>query len=132
MSVQRAPENQPGIPFDTFPVRLRVARFHAGDISIEKAAGLCGVKPATWSTWERGVHRPPHFEAMVKAIAAGLGVDEDWLRDGGPLLPEPPGTPPRPITFSKAKAEGGRKKPPARRGLVYNFKISAGSLDCVA
>lgn len=119
MSTEQATET-PAIPYDTFGVRLRLARVHAGDISIEKAAELCAVKPATWSTWERGVHRPPHFEAMVKAIAAGMGVDEAWLRDGGPLLPEPPDIPPQPITLSKKPASQRSGKRATRRNSVYN------------
>lgn len=127
MSTEQAAET-PVVPIDTFGVRLKIARFHAGDISIERAAELCAVKPATWSTWERGVHRPPHFEAMVKAIAGGLNVDETWLRDGGPLLPEPPTTPPRPITLSKKPAASRTGKRATRRSSVYN----SGTLGIVA
>ena len=130
MTTQQAVETRPGVPADTFPVRLRLARIHANDISIEVAAARCGIKPATWSTWERGVHKPPHFEAMVKAIASGLDVDEMWLRDGGPLAPDPgPGDPP-PITTLSDRA--GPKRPGkarTRRNSVYN---SAGSLSVAA
>lgn len=123
MTIQQAPEKS-GIPYDTFGVRLRLARVHAGDISIDKAAELCAVKPATWSTWERGVHRPPHFEAMVKAIAAGLDVDEAWLRDGGPLMPEPPSTPPRPITLGDVPSRRAPRKSATRRNSVYCSTLS--------
>ena len=123
MTTQQAMETRPGVPADTFPTRLRLARIYAGDISIDRAALLCGVKPATWSTWERGVHRPPHFDAMVKAIASGLGVDEAWLRDGGPLAPDPTGGNPEDggvVTLgeqTRPTRGGARAK---RRNLVYS------------
>lgn len=120
MSIQEAPES-PRVPIDSFGVRLRVARFHAGDISIERASELCGVKPATWSTWERNLHRPPHFDAMVKALAGGLGVDEAWLRDGGPLTPEPPTSRDgKPVTLSKKPSRRSVRKAATRRNSVYN------------
>jgi transcriptional regulator with XRE-family HTH domain len=114
-------ESRPGVPADTFPVRLRLARIHAGDISIEVAAARCGVKPATWGTWERGVHKPPHFEAMVKAIATGLEVDEVWLRDGGPLAPDPGPLGPRGLaTVSDGGSAPSVPKARTRRNSVYN------------
>lgn len=119
MATEQAPE-RPLIPYDTFGARLRLARVHAGDISIEKAAELCAVKPASWSNWERGVHRPPHYEAIVKAIASGLEVDERWLREGGPLLPEPPNLPPRPITLGEQPSRRSVRKAATRRNSVYN------------
>lgn len=109
-----------GVPFDTFGLRLRIARAHVGDMSIEAAAAACGVKPATWSTWERGVHKPPHLEAIVKAIASGLDVDEDWLLNGGPLAPDPgPGTPPALVTLSERASSSGRRKSATRGNSVY-------------
>ena len=73
------------VPTETFGLRLKIARWHAGDITIAKAAELCDLKPATWSTWERGVANPPHMRAVCLAVAEGLGVDVEWLMRGGPL-----------------------------------------------
>lgn len=116
MTTEQAAEARGGVPRDTFPTRLRLARIHAGDVSIEVAAQRCGVKPATWSTWERAVHKPPHYEAMVRAIATGLGVDEDWLRDGGPLAPDPGPNPPPVATLSDAPRGRRGRKAATRRG----------------
>lgn len=123
MSTQQTAEPRPGVPLDTFSTRLRLARIHAGDISIEVAAARCGVKPPTWSTWERGVHRPPHLNAIVKAIAAGLGVDEEWLLDGGPLTPDPgPGDPNGPQL--RPVGDSGGSKTVKRRRSVYSSLVS--------
>lgn len=125
MSTQQTAEPRPGVPVDTFPIRLRLARIHAGDLSIDAAAALCGVKPATWSTWERGVHKPPHLGAIVQAIAAGLGVDAEWLLDGGPLTPDPgPGDPNGPQLVPVG--DSGGSKPAKRRRSVYSLRVSAG------
>lgn len=126
MSTEKIPAQRPGVPIDTFSTRLRLARIHAGDLSIDTASERCGVKPATWSTWERGVHKPPHLGAIVKAIAAGLEVDEEWLLHGGPLTPDPGPTDPE---GPKLKPVGGSRGSTAktRRRLVYSSGVT-GSL----
>lgn len=125
MSTQQPAVPSPGVPFDTFPTRLRLARIYASDASIDVAAARCGIKPATWSTWERGVHKPPHFEAIVKAIAAGLGVDETWLRDGGPLTPDPGPTNPEGPKL-QAVGDSGGSRAAKRRRSVYSSVVLSG------
>jgi len=83
------------IPADIFELRLAIARAHAGGISAKEAALRVGVSGQTWRNWENGVHsdaaRKP---AMLRYIAEQLGVDEHWLRYGGPLTaPDAPSTP---------------------------------------
>jgi transcriptional regulator with XRE-family HTH domain len=73
------------VPTDTFAARLRLIRFQLG-WSVEEASAVCGTKPATWSTWERGAS-PRGMDAVVRAIVAASGVDRDWLMWGGPLMP---------------------------------------------
>lgn len=72
------------IPADTFAARLVLARHHAGRLSIEKAAALCGVNHGSWANWESGA-RPRDKIEVGQAIASGLGIDLDWLLFGGPL-----------------------------------------------
>ena len=111
-------------PIDTFPLRLRIARVHAGDVSIEVAAQRCGVKPATWSTWERGVHTPPHLAAIARVIADGLDVDEEWLLNGGPLDPPPGPTDPEGAALHAIDGDSGGTVRAKRRRLVYRPDIS--------
>ena len=135
MSTQQTAEPRPGVPYDTFATRLRLARIYAGDLSIDTAAVKCGLKPATWSTWERGVHRPPHLGAIVKAVAAGLDVDEKWLLDGGPLQPDPGPTNPdgpklRAVGSSGGDSGGSRGK--KRRHMVYSSQVQGALPDILA
>lgn len=44
------------------------------------AARALGIKPNTWGAYERGQRRPRDQDYMM--IAAGLGVNLAWLRDG--------------------------------------------------
>lgn len=76
------------MPLDTLATRLVIARVHAGHFNAASAAMACGVTRQSWSNWERGGHMQ-HMESMVAHIARCLNVDEDWLRDGGPLAPAP-------------------------------------------
>lgn len=73
-------------PLDTFEVRLYIARWHAGRLSAKQAAARVGVSDTTWRNWENGIHveaaRKPW---MIVRIADQLGVDEEWLKRGGPL-----------------------------------------------
>ena len=127
MTTELAPETRGGIPADTFATRLRLARIYAGGVktlTIDEAAERCSLKPASWSNWERGIHRPPHFEAMVKAIASGLGVDEEWLRDGGPLAPDPGPTLPPVTTLGDQRRSSGHRKSATRRNSVYCSMVS--------
>lgn len=72
------------IPADTFAVRLVLARYLAGRLSIEKAAAQCGLNPGNWAHWEDG-RRPRDRVEVAQAVAAGLDVDFNWLLLGGPL-----------------------------------------------
>ena len=82
-----------GRPLDTFELRLRIARYHAGDLKPTEAALLVGVSGQTWRNWEQGVHvEAARRPAMLAYIADRLGVSESWLRDGGPLVTTPPPT----------------------------------------
>lgn len=44
-----------------------------------------GVSGQTWRNWEDGASGSAQKPAMLRYIAEQLGVDEDWLRYGGPL-----------------------------------------------
>lgn len=67
----------PWVPPDTFAHRLRTLRHELG-LTVEEIARECGLKPATWSTWENG--RKPHdLPAVANKIYDGTGVDRDWL-----------------------------------------------------
>lgn len=83
MSTQRVGEHD--VPHDTFELRLAIARFHAGNISANEAAMLVGVSGQAWRNWEAGKSPGARKPAMLRFIAEQLGVDEGWLRDGGPL-----------------------------------------------
>ena len=82
MSTQVAHER---VPVDTFEMRLVIARFAAGDLSAAEAGALVGVTGTTWRNWERGHAKSARKPAMLAFIADRLGVDVEWLRDGGPL-----------------------------------------------
>lgn len=74
-----------GVPADTLALRLAIVRFVKG-LSAEEAARLIGVSGQTWRNWEEGksgADKP----WMLSHIARTFGVDEAWLRDGGPLGP---------------------------------------------
>lgn len=79
-----APERG-AIPLDTFVGRLKLARLHAGDLNIMEAAERCGLSNQSWSNWENG-KKPRDMLEVTAAISEGLGIDLDWLRDGGPLV----------------------------------------------
>lgn len=82
------------MPQDTFELRLAIARFVAGNISAAEAAMRVGVSGQAWRNWEAGKSVGARKPAMLRYIAEQLGVDEDWLRDGGPLKNAPhPGGP---------------------------------------
>lgn len=76
------------IPMDTFPGRLKLARLHAGNLTIMEAAAKCGLLNQNWSNWENG-KLPRDLRDVVLAISEGLGVDRDWLMYGGPLATPP-------------------------------------------
>jgi transcriptional regulator with XRE-family HTH domain len=87
MTSPNTPETQRGdIPADTFAARLVLSRHHAGRLSIEKAAELCGVNAGTWHHWENG-KIPRNQVDVAQAISDGLKMDFHWLLLGGPLLP---------------------------------------------
>jgi transcriptional regulator with XRE-family HTH domain len=72
------------IPVDTFRARLKLARLHAGDLTMREAAQRCGLIHASWANWEKGME-PRGLAQIAEAISEGLGVDRDWLLFGGPL-----------------------------------------------
>lgn len=72
------------VPADSYAHRLMLARAHAGHLSIRTAAERCGLNHASWANWERGMRSRTMVEDAT-LIAAGLGVDRDWLLHGGPL-----------------------------------------------
>ena len=72
------------VPLDTFANRLMLVRAHAGNITIKKAAELCGLNYGSWSNWERG-SKPQDIIDVVERISDGLGIDAQWLMFGGPL-----------------------------------------------
>lgn len=119
MTTTALPESDPtGIPRDTFRARLKLARLHAGDLTIRQAATKCGLNPASWANWEKGMDPRGKVE-IVEAIAAGLNVDFLWLLRGGPLAPEErrrPALAPRVLkkagetSMSYATAENGRRR----------------------
>ena len=83
------------IPADTFANRLMLSRALAGHLSIREAAEQCGLGRGAWQNWEKGA-RPDDYQGLVKLIAGRLGIDEEWLREGGALLPaESPARPAR-------------------------------------
>lgn len=71
---------KPWVPKDSFATRLILIRREL-DLTQAEAASRCGVKAATWNTWENG-SRPRGLDAIVVAISKGLGVDRDWLMWG--------------------------------------------------
>lgn len=73
------------VPADTFELRLAIARFTAGNISANEAGLMVGVSGTAWRNWEAGRSPGARKPAMLAFIAQQLGVDPDWLRDGGPL-----------------------------------------------
>lgn len=73
------------IPVDSFEMRLAIARFHAGNLSAAEAALRVGVSGQTWRNWEAGTSPGAKKPSMLAYIAEQLGVDFQWLRDGGPL-----------------------------------------------
>lgn len=92
MTTQEAgqPLDRSDRPQDTFELRLLTARHHAG-LKPGAAAALVGVTAQSWRNWEAGRYtaaaRKP---SMLAYIAARLRVNEEWLRDGGPLAPPSP------------------------------------------
>lgn len=76
---------QDGVPVDSLPNRLILARAFAGHLSIREAALRCGIGRGSWQNWERNIHSPRHDDLM--AIAEGLGVSLRWLAEGGRLPP---------------------------------------------
>lgn len=71
------------VPSDTFAARLVLAR-HQRRLTQQEAADVCGVSRATWALWEGGAF-PRNMPQVISKIAAGMGIDRDWLMWGGPL-----------------------------------------------
>lgn len=102
---------------DTFGLRLRIARHHAGDMSIEAAASRCGIVTSTWSAWEREQSSPRHRRAVAQLIATELDVDPDWLENGGPLAsPDPTDPGKRPDTVASLPRVDSNHEPAGYRG----------------
>lgn len=107
------------MPTDTFAVRLRILRYDLGRLSVEQIAARCGVKTATWSTWENGA-LPRDLSRVVRKIATATGYSADWLMWGGALTSpaigykfEDAGEPPN-LTVHE-----GRRRGPAPRPLNF-------------
>jgi transcriptional regulator with XRE-family HTH domain len=83
-----APERR-SIPQDTFPLRLKAVRLHAGNLTIVQAAERAGISNQNWSNWENG-RLPRDLRGPVIAISETFGVDQAWLMYGGRLTPEVP------------------------------------------
>lgn len=67
----------------TFADRLRLVRWHMGGISQREAAERCGVKRATWSSWEMNPERSPrNVNEIARRIHDAFGVDLYWLAFG--------------------------------------------------
>lgn len=81
------------IPADTFANRLMLARAQAGHLSIREAAERCGLGRGAWQNWEKGA-RPDGYDELVSLVAERLGVDREWLRNGGSLAHSEHPTPP--------------------------------------
>jgi transcriptional regulator with XRE-family HTH domain len=78
-------EERRPIPADTFRLRLVIARLHAHHRTAESAGAAVGVSGQAWLNWEKGDSDGAQKPAMLHYIAQQMNVDEDWLRDGGPL-----------------------------------------------
>lgn len=91
------PQAQGDIPADTFGARLVLARYHAGRLSIEKAAAKCGLNSGNWVRWEDGA-LPRDKVEVAQAVSDGLGINREWLLWGGPLLSSRGGLAKRPPT----------------------------------
>jgi hypothetical protein len=83
-------DDRKGIPADTFANRLMLARAYAGHLSIREAAERCkghGIRMGhgAWAAWEKGA-MPFDKLAVVEIVSEQLGVDADWLLNGGPLV----------------------------------------------
>jgi len=61
-----------------------LARAHAGHISIREAADLCDLGRGAWTNWEKGA-RPYDKQEIAEIVAEKLGVNYDWLLNGGAL-----------------------------------------------
>lgn len=82
----RLPGGPGDIPADTFAARLVLTRHHAGRLSIEKAASMCGLNSGNWVRWEDGA-LPRDKVDVATAIAEALDINRDWLLFGGELTP---------------------------------------------
>ncbi len=103
------------IPVDSFGNRLKLARAHAGHLSIREAADLCHIGRGAWTNWERGA-RPADIIDVSAVVACRLGVDRDWLLFGGPLATSEPRSLRRRRTIDCAITEPAR--PGQRRDSV--------------
>jgi hypothetical protein len=74
-SAEAPPPTGPGdIPADTFGARLVLARYHAGRLSIEKAAERCGLNSEGWRRWEDGSKPRDKIEVAQAAMADVRGA----------------------------------------------------------
>lgn len=94
------------VPVDTFELRLAIARFHAGNLSAQEAGVRVGVTGQTWRNWEAGQSGPARKPAMLAYIAARLGVDPDWLADGGTLKAPRPDRPDGGLSAPRVRRQG--------------------------
>ena len=78
--------NEERVPEDAFGTRLAIVRQKMG-WNISEAARECGLKAATWTTWEEGPTLPRNIYEVCESIAARTRYSYEWLLNGGPLVP---------------------------------------------
>lgn len=121
------------VPADSFGNRLMLARAHAGHVvyslgrilSIREAADLCGLGRGAWTNWERGA-RPIGESDIVRIVSEKLGVDPDWLRDGGPLAIAQPIRRRHQVKQATLRYHGGDRKSTRAHpaGLTHSAKAT--------
>ena len=72
------------IPVDTFGARLAIVRQRL-KWNVSEAARECGLKPATWKTWEELDTLPRDIFDVCTKISQRTGCRYEWLLMGGPL-----------------------------------------------
>lgn len=84
VSPDEAEQAHPGIPLDSFRVRIAAIRAERG-WNVSQAAMACGLSVENWRKWEKNGRRPQAYEETCRRIADGSGYDRAWIASGGPL-----------------------------------------------
>lgn len=71
-------------PEDTFGTRLAIVRQRM-HWNVSEAARECGLKGATWATWEDLGTLPRNLYEVCHKISERTGCSYNWLLQGGPL-----------------------------------------------